>query len=617
VICKDRTARGRNRENVWMGVVLSFCVCTVAGEMDALRQHILEIREAPLTHLDVQTTLHITDFGAVPDDGNNDYKAFAAALKEARKSPGPVQIVFSPGVYHFASDLEPLSYNDGAFHLLGVNNLVIEGSGAEIIINRSHMSLVYAKNCTNIIVRNFTVDYDPLPFTQGTVEDVNAAENNFILKLDEGYPDPSQPPFTTPGFASFGAVMRPDGSGRLKENVPDHILVGERKNLGDGRVRLALSDHKTAKILKPGDRFVLNCRAGAMARAFDTENITLQNVTAHAIPGCFVQGANLSKVNVIGCKAQRKDGRLIVSGADGIHVQAARVGPWVENCDFEGLSDDCFVIYNIPNYILEQPEPDRVRVSFQERIRVGDRLLFFNPRKGEVIRIVTALSVDSSGVKLSAPVDGLMIKPEDGRVLPAPMGNVNDHGWKDLDHIYNLDTAGDYFVVRNNYFHAGRRYGIFIMASHGLVERNRIERLSGTALAVFNIPHFPGGFWSRNTIISHNTIEDCGDHNYRTPVRISGFRWGWDRLQPPFHKNLFFVSNRISGDRLPLLELASIETMELTGNTFISGIPGGPLITGTRSANLIFESNEYISSRGEAMPYSSAVQMDSSVVEKK
>ena len=617
MICRKRTDRSRMGVSVGTGVLLVFCAHTFAGEMDKLRQHILETREPPLTHLDVRTTLYMTDFGAVPDDGNNDYKAFVAALKEARKSPGPVQIVFSPGVYHFASDLEPLSYNDGAFHLLNVSNLVIDGSGAEIMINRSHMSLVYAKNCTNVIVRNFTVDYDPLPFTQGTVESVHTTENFLVLKLDEGYPDPSQPPFTTPAFASFGAVMRPDGSGRLKENVPDHILVGERENLGDGRVRLALSDNKTAKILKTGDRFVLNCRAGAMARAFDTENITLQNITAHAIPGCFVQGANLSKVNVLGCKAQRKDDRLIVSGADGIHVQAARVGPWVENCDFEGLSDDCFVAYNIPNFILEQPEPDRVKVSFQERIREGDRLLFFNPRKGEVIRIVTAVSVDSSGVKLSDPVDGLLIKPEDGTILPPPKGNVGDHGWKELDHIYNLNTAGDYFVVRNNYFHDGRRYGIFIMASHGLVERNRIEGLSGTALAVFNIPYFPGGFWSRNTIISHNAIKDCGDHNYRTPVRICGFRWGWNHLPPPFHKNIFFVNNRISGDRLPLVELASIETMELTGNTFISGIPGSPLITATHSANLVFESNEYISPRGEAMPYSSAVQMDSSVVEKK
>ena len=582
-------------------------ICFGSPEQDALRRQILETRAAPPVRIDVKTTLYVTDFGAVPNDGENDYPAFAAALKTARTSPAPVEIVFSPGRYNFASDAE-INYNDGAFQLTDISDLLIEGSGAEIIINRAHMSLAYAKNATNIIIRNFTVDYDPLPFTQGTVEAVDTAAGAFVLKMDDGFPDPSQPPFTSPEFASFGVVIDPQ-TGLLKDYVTDHFLISKREGMDGGRVRLSLQDVKVAGELNAGDRFVLNCRAGAMARAFDTENITLQNITAYAIPGCFVQGANLSGVNVVGCKTKRKDNRLIVSGADGIHIQAARVGPWIEGCDFEGLMDDYFIIYNIPNYILEQPSPDRVKVSMQNRVKTGDRLLFFNPRVGEVIKVVTALAVDAAGVQLSEPVTGLMIKPADGTVLPPPKGNAGDVGWKELDYIFNMSTAGENFVVRNNYFHDGRRFGIFVMASYGLIEHNRIERLSGMGLSVFNIPYFPGGFWSRNTIIADNIIEDCGDYSYRIPVRICGFYLGWKKLPAMFHENLFFTGNRISHARLPLAEWSSINGMQVADNSFVSKTNGAPLVSVSQSENLNFSNNRWLLPDGKVISENEAVQI--------
>jgi hypothetical protein len=603
------------RGRLWTVVVSMVCLSAFSDdvcEMALLRRQILETREPPLTRLDIQTTLNVADFGAVPNDGQNDYPAFAAALKKARTLPAPVQIVFSPGVYHFASDIEPAIYNDGAFQLVNASDLLIEGNGAEILITRPHMSFVYARNSTNLIVRNFTVDYDPLPFSQGTVGSLDRADGSFILALDEGYPDPTEEPFTSEAFAAFysaswGVVMDPSGSGRLKTGYPDHFLIAGREKLDGRKIRFFLKNKKSAEILQEGDRFVLNFRAGAMARVFDTENITLQNVTAHAIPGCFVQGANLSKVNLLGCKALRKDDRLIVAGADGIHIQSGRVGPWVENCEFEGLLDDYVNIYNIPNYILEQPEPDRVKVSLQDRVRTGDRLLFFNPRQGTVIKIVTALSVDKSGVRLSEPVKGLQIRPEDGTVFKPPVGSGADHGWKEMDHIYNLDTSCDYFVFRNNHFHDGRRHGFAIKASYGLIESNRIERLSGTALAVYNLANHPEGLWSRNLVIDGNRIEECGDSTYLIPVRILGFRWGWKPLLTPFHQTVFFTNNRISGPRLPLVELASIKDMEMRGNTFVSPAESGPFITVSGSENVQFSDNFFTAS-GKTKKGADAIQ---------
>jgi hypothetical protein len=533
-----------------------------------LRQLILRNRPLPLRELNIQTVLKVSDFGAIPNDGLNDYYAIIAALDAARKAAGPVQITFDPGVYHFASDAEKLTKKDGALPLFGLKDLMIEGNGAEIIINRSHMCFVFAQDCTNIIVRNFTVDYDPLPFTQGTVVRLDQSSASFTLELDEGFPDPTLPPFSTPGFASFGMAKDPSGSGRMKADCPDHFMITRRVKLDDRKVQLYVQNAAQLKPLERGDRFAINCRAGSICSAFQTENITMENVTAYAVPDCFAVGAELSQLNLLGCKAKLKEGRLIVSGADGIHVQAARVGPWIEGCEFEGLSDDCLNLYNIPNYVLEQTAPDRMKLSFQERVRQGDQLLFFNPRKGEVIKIVTAVSVNADGVTLSEPVEGLMIRPGDGAALQMPIGSYADKGWKELDHIYNLNTCGNYFVLRNNYFHDGRRFGFFIKASNGLIENNRIERLSGIALSVFNIPHHPEGFWTRNVIIDGNRFANCGDENYTRSIDMRGYYWQWEAISWPFHRNIFFTNNQVEGTQCPLFKMTSVGQLLFSGNTF-------------------------------------------------
>ncbi len=48
---------------------------------------------------DVENTLDVADFGAVPDDGKDDSKALLAALKAAHEGAGPVRVQFHAGRY--------------------------------------------------------------------------------------------------------------------------------------------------------------------------------------------------------------------------------------------------------------------------------------------------------------------------------------------------------------------------------------------------------------------------------------------------------------------------------------------------------------------------------------
>ena len=185
---------------IFIGAVLAGCsvesqISDSNTSADILRAKILENRPAPLTNLAVKVSLNVKNFGAVPNDGNDDGAAIRAAIQSAKSMEGPVKIDFDPGSYDFfavPSEFSPET--EGAvLDLQNCANLIVDGNGAEILIHRQDISFARVGISTNLIVRNFTVDYDPLPFSQGTVEKVNAAAASFVMKLHPGFPQPDDP----------------------------------------------------------------------------------------------------------------------------------------------------------------------------------------------------------------------------------------------------------------------------------------------------------------------------------------------------------------------------------------------------------------------------------------
>ena len=56
------------------------------------------------TDLFAAQIFQVTDFGAIPDDGQNDQKAIQLALNELSKTPGAT-LQFAPGTYHLDSSI--------------------------------------------------------------------------------------------------------------------------------------------------------------------------------------------------------------------------------------------------------------------------------------------------------------------------------------------------------------------------------------------------------------------------------------------------------------------------------------------------------------------------------
>jgi len=539
-------------------------------------------RPLPLRNLAVNVHLSVRDYGAVPNDGNDDRGAIRNAIAAAQKATGPVQIDFEPGTYDFGGvtqDFE-VSTDNAAILLHACNNIIVNGNGSTLMIHRQDVCAFWANASKKIIFRNFFVDYDPLPFSQGIVRAVDGVQGSFEFELQEGFPAPNESFFNTYNGNSFGMLKDPSHPGRLKKNCPDFFVYNtlqDRDALGGNRFHIQLADKNQISNFKIGDVFVIVARAGSVGRfQSGSENITFDRITAYASPGPLFIGSWTSRLNILNCKAVLKGERLITAGGDGVHCQSARIGPWVENCDFEGLSDDCLNIYGRPIHFTEKNSPTQMKVSPDTGVPIqsGDKLVFFDPIDG-LTEEATVASFSGNVLVLDAPV------------TLARFAHAGDSDWYKKDvHAYDLSAVGSGFVFKNNYMHDGRRHGMFIKASDGVIENNCFEGLTGSGIWIANAPTWPEGFWARNLVIQNNWVSDCGyaySGGLFPCVNIAGMQLnaaGQEiSMRAPIQKNISLRHNVFHIASNQAMKLSGVADLIATGNEFTNATGSGPLVT--------------------------------------
>ena len=119
------------------------------------------------------------------------------AAADAAKSGGPVHIVFNLGKNATYRINRPLAFK--ALHGFELN-----GNGAQLI-NTTRGSTLTISGSSHVTVRDLTIDYDPLPFTQGTIAAFDKAALQITVKVDAGYPD--DPAFLATVTDGFFKVM--------------------------------------------------------------------------------------------------------------------------------------------------------------------------------------------------------------------------------------------------------------------------------------------------------------------------------------------------------------------------------------------------------------------------
>lgn len=331
---------------------------------------------------------------ALAQDGRS-FEAWARAeVAKCRQGTQSV-ISFPAGVHHARAEnatpktLHLSNNDDGLKHLLfdlsGLENVVIDGQGAELVLH-GHLIPFYMKNAKNITIRNLTLDWEHPLFGQGTVTDCGtgwfdvqfdpqypvAIENGELLFLNPDLPEPMRMRninFYDPQFAHL-AYRTTDEYGVAR------VYTAERLDGGAVRIR----SEKLQSRLKPGyvAVFQYDGRSSPAVAVQRSENIRLENVVqyhAAAMANLFEGSRNIYLDNV---QVVRRpgSGRWFSAHHDAAHYVDCRGDIHIRNCRFEYQGDDACNIHGVFRPVYAHPAPDQLRVKLIHFQQMGVDTLF-------------------------------------------------------------------------------------------------------------------------------------------------------------------------------------------------------------------------------------------------
>ncbi|MFG0250135.1 MAG: hypothetical protein ACF8OB_14705, partial [Phycisphaeraceae bacterium JB051] len=369
----------------------------------------------PLTDFAVKQTINLIDHGVIPDDGKDDRAALDAVLKQVARQKIPTKLVFNQGQYHFSS----MPRRVYAVNIINMSDLIIDGQGSTIVVTNPESGVFNVRLSKRIVIKNFAgIDYDPLPFTQGTLVAVNKDAQTFDLRVDEGFPLPSESHFKT-SQRSWGQLKDRHVPGKLKDLAnASAVFDCTWDDLGNRVFRFKTPKTDCFEWMEVGDKYVHLARTN-MAQNFhadDSQDITVMNMTVYSSPASTFAANSCERFSVIGSKALLKPGRWHSNNADAIHCQRNRIGPLVENCYFEGIIDDPVNIYSVRSRILKRVDDHNLLVkmirprTFTKDQSIGQTLTLLRQRTGVILGTYTITDVTDIDKTVKVTVDGKLPK---------------------------------------------------------------------------------------------------------------------------------------------------------------------------------------------------------------
>lgn len=468
----------------------------------------------------IPVSFEVGDFGAVADDGELDGEAIRKCIAAAQAGGKPAEVIFDTGIYQ----VEPgAARGDDWFALpvKGAEKLTLRGAqrGTTLMFTQPSAGGILLEHCKDVSVRNLTLDYDPLPYSFGTVMAVHERGAAFDLELDKDSVDFDHSAHSKENAkALWGIVVQPDVGNQTMRYGPHVIGGGGTIQRVEGRI------WRLESKLRPGVTAVdagLHARAryvhmprtyGAGVCFRNSTNVRAESVTILASPGlAFLPILCGGEIAFIDCHVRLAPCRLLSTNADGIHARGLRGNLQIERCSFEGMADDAINIHS--SAILVQnliSSTEIIAPNHTWSLRPGDELVVLDPdRLVEKGRTTVASAEPVSGgtrIRFVKPIEGLKA----------------GSSFADADRIYNLSEAGSPFVIRDCRFLAFRGRGILASSTGGVIERNRFENNEGWGLDIgFGERIWGEGPPPANLIINGNEFIGKGGMQPAINVRVS------------------------------------------------------------------------------------------------
>ncbi|MGE9292555.1 MAG: glycosyl hydrolase family 28-related protein [Puniceicoccales bacterium] len=550
---------------------------------------------------------NVRAYGAVGDGSHDDTQAILAAVREAAQSGEEAEVFFPEGEYRVLGEkpapvafwhpdvAEAARYAETGYQpqaslwFSGLSGIRLKGEGrAELKLN-PRLGGLWFSDCSNVTINGLTIDFSPLPFTQGTVVGIDSEQCTFDMRVDAGYPAPTEDYFQQAPVRRGMLFVAVTG-----ELIPRNYdrFIGAVTHL-DGHVfRIEVNTQKSrygVNGIALGDRFVALARGyGSALTIRDSSGFRFEGVTVWSSPTMAFAAYNCTNTAYVNCVVAPPPGsnRLISTNGDGIHYKGSREGVVVEQCDFSRMSDDSVNIGVHAPPIIDAPAPDEVWIEPTTLPRVGDHVSILDAMTGRSRaerEIVSLGMADKDGkewlvVGLNAPVEEIrtaassntryMGHYDNGRM--AATGRVVEGGLPDL--LALRDALRGEFRIANNVFHENRGNGVLIRSA-GVVEANRFENLTGSGIVLVE-----SMTW-RETGDPHDiTIRDNDFSQLRRPDIIFSLLTARREIsRQKVFKNIIISGNDFAAVKKPAtLVIRNADGVRIEDNQFS---PSGSLVT--------------------------------------
>jgi parallel beta-helix repeat protein len=311
----------------------------------------------------------VRDFGAVPDDHKDDTPAILSAIK-ACKNKKNSKLVFEFGSYDiYGSQKDEQGNFEPSIDIKNVSNLTIEGNGSEFI-GHNYSTMFHFTNCRNILINKLTVDWDPLPFTQG---EVILVDTNFI-DIEVVAPFVAQKGLHTEAILGYDLEKH-----RMARRFTDHYQLGFEKTtevIRPGVMRLFIGrQDRFAGTMPSVGQYVIARHHVYGYQSFEflkCIDVQLENVNIYSNPGMGVVGEECRDINIRHLKVMIRpgSGRWMSCTADATHFAGCRGTIIMENCLFEGMGDDATNVRS-SHYMLVSERLDNNKLCIKTGYRYG------------------------------------------------------------------------------------------------------------------------------------------------------------------------------------------------------------------------------------------------------
>lgn len=506
------------------------------------------------------SSISAADYGVIPNTGEDMTENIQNAIEMLSSG---ATLTFDEGEYI----VSPKVGEKYCLDLTGENDVVINGGGAKFLLSDSFSGFMRINGGSRITVKNLAVDYINKPWEQGTViNTVKAASDEeksyFDMELSENSGFFNTELFKNNVSACF-LTVRDDADPTLQNKKSnEHYLVCGVLPLGENVYRFYVSDWSEYMIfsggMEAGDKVIVNLRnmSGSALNIGGASDVEINNVTVYASGECGIKAAYMGgDLTLDGFRMLISEGRWICSNADGVHFQFSRGKFIAKNCVFEGLSDDCINLYQIPLSVASADNGTLAFCGAAQRPKAGDLLTVINSNTGRVkYRGAEVINTTSEGVTLNG--DYTEIGPGDS--------------------VFIENGMFGYSEITNNKFLNSRRYGLIIRAENILVEGNEFRNLGNDAVA----SHCTSGegMALTNAQFRRNTISDCGylrngKQETSGAFSIRNVLSGGDDIN--IHQNLVFSGNIIKNSESCGFYINSADGVTIERSNVIEGLADG------------------------------------------